>query len=95
MAAPILDVLSISKTFGGLTAVRAASFDVAEGSITGLIGPNGAGKTTMFALISGFETPTEGSVALPGGGRDRSRCSPVVAALGIARTFQIVQPLRG
>jgi branched-chain amino acid transport system ATP-binding protein len=94
MAAPLLDVLSVTKTFGGLTAVKAVSFDVAEGSITGLIGPNGAGKTTMFAIIAGFETPTEGRVLYRGtdlSGFDVHRR----AALGIARTFQIVQPFAG
>jgi branched-chain amino acid transport system ATP-binding protein len=94
MALPILEVLSVTKTFGGLTAVRAASFDVDEGSITGLIGPNGAGKTTMFAVIAGFEKPTEGSVRYRGAdvtGLDVHRR----AALGIARTFQIVQPFAG
>jgi branched-chain amino acid transport system ATP-binding protein len=94
MAGPILDVISVTKTFGGLTAVKAATFDVAEGSITGLIGPNGAGKTTMFAVIAGFETPTKGSVRYQGAdvtGLDVHRR----AALGIARTFQIVQPFAG
>ena len=85
MTAPILDVVSVTKTFGGLTAVKAASFDVAEGSITGLIGPNGAGKTTMFAVIAGFETPTKGRVRYRGAdvtGLDVHRR----AELGIART---------
>jgi branched-chain amino acid transport system ATP-binding protein len=94
MTAPILDVVSVTKTFGGLTAVKAASFDVAEGSITGLIGPNGAGKTTMFAVIAGFETPTKGRVLYRGEdvtGLDVHRR----AELGIARTFQIVQPFAG
>ena len=94
MTAPILEVLSVTKTFGGLTAVKAASFDVAEGSITGLIGPNGAGKTTMFAVIAGFEAPTRGSVHYQGAdvtGLDVHRR----AALGIARTFQIAQPFAG
>jgi ABC-type branched-subunit amino acid transport system ATPase component len=94
MTAPILDVVSVTKTFGGLTAVKAASFDVAEGSITGLIGPNGAGKTTMFAVIAGFETPTKGRVRYRGAdvtGLDVHRR----AELGIARTFQIVQPFAG
>ncbi len=94
MTAPILKVLAVTKTFGGLMAVKAASFDVAEGSITGLIGPNGAGKTTMFAVIAGFEAPTKGSVHYQGTdvtGLDVHRR----AALGIAQTFQIVQPFAG
>ena len=67
---------------------------MAEGSITGLIGPNGAGKTTLFAMIAGFETPSEGSVRFSGtdvsglAAHERARA-------GIARTFQIVQPFAG
>ncbi len=94
MSAPLLQVTGLTKRFGGLTAVRDASFDVAKGSITGLIGPNGAGKTTAFAMIAGFETPTEGSVVFAGS--DISRLpAHERARVGIARTFQIVQPFAG
>jgi branched-chain amino acid transport system ATP-binding protein len=90
----LLDVRAVTKRFGGLTAVKAASFDVAAGSITGLIGPNGAGKTTAFTVIAGFETPTEGSVLFEG--RDVTALPTHERALmGIARTFQIVQPFAG
>jgi branched-chain amino acid transport system ATP-binding protein len=94
MAAPMLDVRSVTKTFGGLTALKGASLQVAEGSITGLIGPNGAGKTTMFALIAGFEVPTAGSVHYRGADITRLDVHRR-AALGIVRTFQIVQPFAG
>jgi branched-chain amino acid transport system ATP-binding protein len=90
----LLQVQNLTKRFGGLTAVKDASFDVAQGSITGLIGPNGAGKTTAFAVIAGFEQPTEGRVILAG--RDITGLpTHVRAAEGIARTFQIVQPFAG
>ncbi|MGL4242526.1 MAG: ABC transporter ATP-binding protein, partial [Beijerinckiaceae bacterium] len=90
----LLEVRDLTKRFGGLTAVRNASFDVASGSITGLIGPNGAGKTTAFAMIAGFERPTEGRVVFEG--RDITALPTHVRALeGIARTFQIVQPFAG
>ena len=87
----ILEVQGVTKRFGGLTAVDEVSLAVEAGSITGLIGPNGAGKTTLFSLISGFERPSQGHVmfraeditALP---------ADLRAVLGIARTFQIVQP---
>ncbi len=90
----MLSVTSVTKRFGGLVAVDAASLEVAQGSITGLIGPNGAGKTTLFTLITGFEKPSSGSIvfagtdvtALPAHRR---------AERGIARTFQIVQPFAG
>ena len=49
----LLSLENITKTFGGLVAVDAVSFDVPQGSIFGLIGPNGAGKTTVFNLITG------------------------------------------
>lgn len=94
MTEPLLDVRSVTKTFGGLIAVKDVSFVVRPGTITGLIGPNGAGKTTLFAIVSGFERPTEGRVAFDG--RDVTTLEPHErAALGIARTFQIVQPFAG
>jgi branched-chain amino acid transport system ATP-binding protein len=94
MTAPLLDVMDLTKRFGGLTAVRDASFGVAKGSITGLIGPNGAGKTTAFALIAGFETPTAGRVMFEG--EDITGLPAHKRAMrGIARTFQIVQPFAG
>lgn len=92
--ATLLRCTGITKRFGGLVAVDDASLDVQAGSITGLIGPNGAGKTTFFTVIAGFAEPTAGSVtfrgqditALPAHRR---------AEIGIARTFQIVQPFAG
>jgi branched-chain amino acid transport system ATP-binding protein len=94
MTAPLLRVSNASKQFGGLKAVDNASLTVQAGAITGLIGPNGAGKTTLFSLISGFEAPTSGSIAF-----DDAEISGLPphqrAALGIARTFQIVQPFIG
>jgi branched-chain amino acid transport system ATP-binding protein len=94
MTTPLLDVARASKRFGGLLAVDDASLTVKAGGITGLIGPNGAGKTTLFSLISGFERTTSGSIALDGA--DISALQPHRRAmLGIARTFQIVQPFTG
>jgi branched-chain amino acid transport system ATP-binding protein len=89
-----LAVRGITKRFGGLVAVNDATLDVAEGSITGLIGPNGAGKTTLFAVVAGFETPTSGLVMLEG--EDITGRKPHhLARMGLARTFQIVQPFAG
>jgi branched-chain amino acid transport system ATP-binding protein len=94
MSAALLDVVNVTKRFGGLTAVKKASFSVTAGSITGLIGPNGAGKTTAFAVIAGFEQPTEGSVLFDG--QDITGLpTHLRAARGIARTFQIVRPFAG
>jgi branched-chain amino acid transport system ATP-binding protein len=94
MTAPLLNVSKASRQFGGLKAVDDASLMVQTGGITGLIGPNGAGKTTLFSLISGFEVPTSGSIVF-----DEVEISGLAphrrAALGIVRTFQIVQPFAG
>lgn len=87
----MLKVLSLTKRFGGLTAVRDVNLDVEEGEIVSLIGPNGAGKTTAFALISGFLKPDEGYVRF--NGVDITGRKPhEICQLGVVRTFQIVQP---
>ncbi|AOO83925.1 ABC transporter ATP-binding protein [Bosea vaviloviae] len=90
----MLAVETITKRFGGLVAVNAASLKVAAGSITGLIGPNGAGKTTLFAVIAGFEKASEGRILFAG--QDiTAQPAHLRAQAGIARTFQIVQPFAG
>lgn len=90
----MLEVKNATMRFGGLTAVKSASLGVEEGSITGLIGPNGAGKTTLFSMISGFLKPTEGTVHYLG--RDITAVpTHLRASMGLARTFQIVQPFAG
>jgi branched-chain amino acid transport system ATP-binding protein len=81
---------NLTKRFGGLTAVDSVSCDVADHGVTAIIGPNGAGKTTLFNMISGFHVPTSGRVTFDG--RDITGARPEdVAALGIIRTFQLVQ----
>ena len=86
-ATPALSVDSLVRTFGGLTAVDDASFDVPEGSITGLIGPNGAGKSTLFNLVTGVLAPDSGAIRLRGD--DIVGVPPhAVAAAGVGRTFQ-------
>jgi len=91
MADPLLKVDHVSQRFGGLLAVNAASFDVAPRSITALIGPNGAGKTTLFAIIAGFQLPSEGRVHFAA--EEITGVEPhLLARRGLVRTFQIVQP---
>ena len=94
MAEPLLSVEGVSRRFGGLLAVNAASLSADAGRITALIGPNGAGKTTLFSLISGFLKPSAGKVRYAG---DDVTGEPPhrLARRGIARTFQIVQPFAG
>lgn len=91
MTTPLLEVRGLTKRFGGLTAVDAVSFEVPAGRIVGVIGPNGSGKTTLFATVSGFLPPDGGQVLFEG--RDITGWQPSdLCGLGIARTFQIVQP---
>jgi branched-chain amino acid transport system ATP-binding protein len=78
----------VSKSFGGVHAVRECTFDVPKGSITGLIGPNGAGKTTLFTMITGFFKPDAGRVFLAG--EDVTGRQPhELFHRGLVRTFQI------
>ena len=87
----LLEIDGLGKRFGGLQAVQAVSFAVAERDILGLIGPNGAGKSTLFNLINGVFTPDEGKVRFKG--VDITGAAPFrVARHGLARTHQIVQP---
>ena len=89
--ATLLEVENISKSFGGLKAVRDVSFKVPEGSVIGIIGPNGAGKTTLFNLLNGFYKATGGEVRFEG--RNIVGLAPSqVCKLGIGRTFQVVRP---
>jgi branched-chain amino acid transport system ATP-binding protein len=84
----VLEVKSVTKTFGSLVAVRDVSLTVEEGELRAVIGPNGAGKTTFFNLISGFFPPTAGSIIFDG--RDVTRMAAHKrVVLGMARTFQI------
>jgi branched-chain amino acid transport system ATP-binding protein len=82
-----LQVESLTKRFGGLTAIDDVSLHVVPGEVTSLIGPNGAGKTTLFNCITGVHVPTRGRVLLDG--HDISRLpTHRRAQLGVGRTFQ-------
>jgi branched-chain amino acid transport system ATP-binding protein len=88
--APVLEAQTITKQFGGLTAVSDVSFTLPERSIVSIIGPNGAGKTTFFNILTGFYRPTIGRIALEG--RPVTGARPdVIMKLGMARTFQNIR----
>ena len=87
-----LRVQDLRKEFGGITAVDGASFQVAEGTLTGLLGPNGAGKSTTFNCITGVLEPTAGAVYFRG--EEITGLEPhTVANRGLVRTFQIAREL--
>ena len=86
----LLSVAGVTKRFGGLAAVDSVTFDVEEGTITGLIGPNGAGKSTLFSMIAGTQRPTEGRIRFEG--KDVTGWQPhQAAAAGVGRTFQLMR----
>jgi branched-chain amino acid transport system ATP-binding protein len=84
---PVLSVRELSKSFGGLTAVRDFEVGIAANEIVSTIGPNGAGKTTVFNLVSGLLSADAGEVWLDGQALHRLRPFDRVRA-GLARTFQ-------
>ena len=85
-----LTVSSVSKSFGGVQAVRAASLSVPVGERRALIGPNGAGKTTLFNLIAGELSVDKGSIQIFG--EDITKKSVQERAKkGLGRTYQISQ----
>ena len=85
---PVLELRSLSKSFGGLQAVRDVTFKVMPGDRKAIIGPNGAGKTTLFNLITGIFPSSSGQVLLFG--KDvTSWPGHRRTAMGMARTFQI------
>lgn len=93
MAEPILEVRSLSKRFGGFTALDAVSLHLGEGERLGLIGPNGSGKTTMINCISGALPCDGGTVTFKGQDVTRLPAHQRVRR-GITRSFQIPRPFR-
>jgi branched-chain amino acid transport system permease protein len=87
----IVEIRGVTKSFGGLQALRGVSLDVHEGEILGLVGPNGSGKTTLINVISGHFPLTSGTIAVDGveiGGLPAHE----IARRGVARTYQIPRP---
>lgn len=91
MKEPILQVINVSKSFGGVQALVDVSFEVKEGEVFGIIGPNGSGKTTLINCITGFLKLDSGKILYRG--KEITNQSPhYIANLGITRTFQIMRP---
>lgn len=90
----LLEVIDLTKEFGGLVANDHIDMVVNEGEILGLIGPNGAGKTTLFNCIAGHHSVTSGTIKLQGKGIT-DLAPEQVCLRGIARTWQIVQVFSG
>ncbi|MCX7149710.1 MAG: ABC transporter ATP-binding protein, partial [Rhodocyclales bacterium] len=90
MNAILLEARNIGKRFGGVQALKDVSLTIRKGEIYGLIGPNGAGKTTLFNVFTGLYPRDSGEVMFAGAPLNLE--SPhVVAAAGIARTFQNIR----
>ncbi|HEY2903227.1 MAG TPA: ABC transporter ATP-binding protein [Polyangia bacterium] len=91
--AALFEAKSVTKRFGGLTAVSDVSFALREGEILGLIGPNGSGKTTLVNVLTGATSYSAGTATL--NGRALRGLPPHrICGLGIGRTFQVVKPFR-
>jgi branched-chain amino acid transport system ATP-binding protein len=90
----LLEVVDVSKRFGGVHVIEDFTFEVAEGEALGIVGPNGAGKTTLLNLIAGDLRPDRGTIHLDGADVTRqpahTRCRR-----GIGRTSQIPRPFEG
>jgi branched-chain amino acid transport system ATP-binding protein len=90
----LLTLDKVSKTFGGVAAVKSVSLVVEAAEILGVMGPNGSGKTTLFNLVSGTLTPDSGEIQFLG---ERTNGLPPhrICRRGLARTFQLVRPFLG
>ncbi len=87
----LLEVVGLTKRYGGVVANAGVSLEVAAGEIVGVMGPNGAGKTTLFDAITGFARPDAGRVVFRGADITGRRPYEISAG-GLARTFQRLRP---
>jgi len=84
----LLDTVSVTKRFGGLTALDGVNYSVRAGEVRGIIGPNGAGKTTFFNVVTGDLKPTSGKIFIKG--EDVTDLPPyLICQKGLSRTFQL------
>jgi len=87
------EIQGLTKAFGGLMALNDVNLSIEQGEILGLIGPNGSGKTTLFNCINNFCKPNHGQILFKGRRID-GLATHKICQMGIARTFQIVKPLK-
>ncbi len=87
---PLLKVQKLCRYFGGIKAVDGVDYEVRPGVIYGLIGPNGSGKSTLVNVLSGVYQPTSGTIEFRGEAVQKTN-SHLMAAKGIARTFQTIR----
>ena len=80
---------NLTKSFGGVAAVRGVSLSVDAGEMVALIGPNGAGKSSCFAMLGGQIAPDRGAIGLDG--QPLSGSPLDFARAGVARSFQIAK----
>lgn len=85
---PLLRVEKVSLSFGGNAALTNVSFEIIKGEIRAIIGPNGAGKTSILNCISGFYRPQKGHIFFRNDTDLTQTAPPVIARMGLARTFQ-------
>ena len=87
----LLRARELSKSYGGVVALRSVSLDLHAHEFVGIVGPNGAGKTTLFDLLTGFQRPTSGTLSLRG--EEVVDWAPHrLARAGLRRTFQVPRP---
>jgi ABC-type branched-subunit amino acid transport system ATPase component len=90
----VLEIDKVSKSFGGIVALKEVDIEVRQGEILAIIGPNGSGKTTLLNLITGVYVPSSGVIKLGGQRMDNYTPSKICIS-GIARTFQNVRIFKG
>ena len=88
--AALLELVGVSKRFGGLQALARVDVSVESGTIASLIGPNGAGKTTLFNVLTGLYTPDDGTIQFQNSSVVGLKPDKITAA-GISRTFQNIR----
>ena len=88
---PTIEVVDVTKNFGGVQALRGVSLSLGDSAVLGLIGPNGSGKSTLLNIIAGTQKPSSGTVKLDGKKISGLRADRIVG-LGVAKTHQIPKP---